>query len=238
MPSEITSDSPKSPRLLNRLRTALRVRHYSRHTETAYVAWTKRFIFFHEVRHPKEMGPVEVNAFLSHLAVAERVSPSTQNQALSALLFLYRHVLHRPLGDLGGVIRARRPRRRPIVLTRDEVKAVLDQLCGDIFVVCSLLYGGGLRLMESLRLRVQDLDFAAREVLIRDGKGGKDRVTVLPGSLVEPLQQHLAGVKTTHEQDVADGWGRVELPYALARKYRHAAREWCCNGYSRSVVAG
>jgi len=190
------------------------------------VAWTKRFIFFHGVRHPREMGPGEVNAFLTHLAVKEQVSASTQNQALSAILFLYRHVLRRPLGDLGGVIRARRPKHLPVVLTRSEVRAVLESLSGDAFMICSLLYGGGLRLMECLRLRIQDVDFSSGEILVREGKGRKDRVTMLPGSLNQPLADHLATVRALHEEDLKEGWGHVPLPHALARKYPNASAEW------------
>ncbi len=226
MPSEHHSSGSQSPRLLDLLRTALRSRHYSLRTERAYVAWTKRFIYFHGVRHPKDMGPGEVNAFLSHLAVEEKVSASTQNQALSAILFLYRNVLGRSLGDLEGVIRARRPKHLPVVLTRAEVRAVLDRLSGDTFLICSLLYGGGLRLMECLRLRIQDIDFGSNEVMVREGKGRKDRVTVLPGSVGESLAQHLATVKAIHEKDLEEGWGRVPLPNALARKYTSASGAW------------
>ncbi|GIV55353.1 MAG: integron integrase [Candidatus Kapaibacterium sp.] len=214
------------PKLLDQVRLALRARHYSRKTEEAYVTWIRRFIFFHGKRHPLEMGEPEVNAFLTHLAVKEHVSSSTQNQALSALLFLYRHVLGRALGDLGEVIRARRPHRLPVVLTREEVKAVLAQLHGDKRLMASLMYGAGLRLMECLRLRVQDIDFSRNEILVRDGKGAKDRVTMLPESLKKPLEEHLRKVKAIHEKDLADGWGRVPLPDALDRKYPNASREW------------
>ncbi len=172
------------------------------------------------------MGEPEVNAFLTHLALKEHVSSSTQNQALSALLFLYRSVLGRELGDLGNVIRARRPKRLPVVLTREEVKAVLAQLTGEKWLMASLMYGAGLRLMECLQLRVQDVDFARNEILIRDGKGAKDRVTMLPVSLKRPLEEHLRRVKAVHEKDLADGWGRVPLPDALERKYPNASRGW------------
>jgi integron integrase len=214
------------PKLLDRLREALRSRHYSRRTVQTYRMWVKRFIYFHNVRHPDEMGESEINAFLTHLAVKERVAASTQNQALSALLFLYRHVLGRKIGDLGEVIRARKPKRMPVVMTREEVKAVLSNLTGDKWLMASLMYGTGVRLMECLRLRVQDVDFSRTEVLVRDGKGAKDRITMLPESLRTPLQDHLKRVKAMHERDLADGWGRVVMPEALDRKYPNASREW------------
>ena len=214
------------PKLLEMVRMAIRTRHYSRRTEEAYVSWIKRFIFFHDKRHPAEMGEVEMNAFLTHLAVNGNVSASTQNQALSALLFLYRHVIGREVGDLGEVIRARKPTRLPVVMTREEVKAVLANLTGDKWLMASLMYGSGLRLMECLRLRVQDIDFSRNEILVRDGKGGKDRVTVLPESLKTPLQDHLKKVKVIHERDLRDGWGRVQIPTALDRKYPNAPTDW------------
>ena len=172
------------------------------------------------------MAEPEINAFLTHLATKEKVSASTQNQALSALLFLYRHVLGREVGDLGEVIRARKPKRLPVVMTRDEVKAVLTNLTGDKWLMASLMYGAGLRLMECLRLRVQDIDFSRNEILVRDGKGAKDRITMLPESLKAPLQQHLKTVKAIHKRDLADGWGRVHLPDALDHKYPNAPKEW------------
>ena len=172
------------------------------------------------------MGEPEINAFLTHLAVKERVAASTQNQALSALLFLYRYVLTREIGDLGGVIRARKPKRMPVVMTREEVKAVLFNLTEDKWLMASLMYGTGLRLMECLRLRVQDIDFSREEILVRDGKGSKDRITMLPESLRTPLQDHLKRVKAMHERDLADGWRRVLMPEALDRKYPNASREW------------
>jgi integron integrase len=215
-----------SPKLLARLHEAIRVRHLSRRTEEAYRHWIRRYLFFHPLRHPQEMGEGEINAFLTHLAVQEKVSASTQNQALSALLFLYRQVIGREVGELGEVIRARKPKRLPVVMTREEVKAVLANLSGDKWLMASLLYGAGLRLMECLRLRVQDIDFSRNEILVRDGKGGKDRVTLLPESLKAPLQEHLKRVQAVQERDLADGWGRVPLPDALDRKYPHAAKEW------------
>jgi integron integrase len=216
----------QQPKLLDRLREALRSRHYSRRTEQCYCHWVKRFIFYHKVRHPAEMAEPEINAFLTHLAVKEKVSASTQNQALSALLYLYRHVLGREVGTLEGLIRARKPKRLPVVMTREEVKAVLSHLSGDKWLMASLMYGAGLRLMECLRLRVQDIDLARHEILVRDGKGAKDRVTMLPDSLKAPLQEHLRGVKTIHDQDLGAGWGRVEMPHALDRKYPNAPTEW------------
>ncbi|MBN1506660.1 MAG: integron integrase [Sedimentisphaerales bacterium] len=208
------------------MREALRSRHYSRRTEQTYCHWVKRFIYFHNVRHPAEMAEPQINAFLTHLAVKEKVSASTQNQALSALLFLYRHVIGREIGNLGEVIRARRPTRLPVVMTREEVKAVLANLAGDKWLMASLMYGAGLRLMEGLRLRVQDIDFSRNEILVRDGKGAKDRITMLPESLKAPLQDHLKQVKVIHEQDLAEGWGRVLMPDALDRKYPNAPADW------------
>jgi len=216
----------RPPKLLEQMREALRARHYSLRTERAYCAWVRRFIYFHHVRHPAEMGEQEINAFLTHLAVAENVSASTQNQALAALLFLYRHVLGREVGDLDGVIRARRNVNTPVVMTRGEVRDVLGRLAGDKWLIASLLYGCGLRLLECLRLRVKDIDFSRGEITVHDGKGGKDRVTMLPASLSTPLQEHLRLVKITHDSDLADGWGRVVLPVALDRKYPNAPADW------------
>jgi integron integrase len=186
----------------------------------------KRFIFFQHVRHPAEMAEPEINTFLTHLAVREKVSASTQNQALSALLFLYRHVLGRQLGDLGHVVRARRPKRLPVVLTRPEGKAVLGNLTGDKWLMASLMYGAGLRLLECLRLRVQAVDLAAGQITVRDGKGFQDRRTMLPEALKGPLQEHLVRVRQIHQRDLAEGSGRVAMPYALARKYPNAASAW------------
>lgn len=225
-PASITTDSSPSPKLLDQMRAALRVRHYSRRTEETYCQWVKQFIFYHHVRHPAEMAEPEINAFLSHLAVNKKVSASTQNQALCALLFLYRHVLSRDIGDLGEVIRARKPTRLPTVMTQAEVKAVLDSLVADRWLVASLLYGAGLRLMECLRLRVQDIEFSRCEIHIHDGKGAKDRITMLPDKIKAPLQEHLKKVRMIHEKDLAEGWGGVELPTALARKYPSAPAEW------------
>jgi len=220
------SETDRKPKLMDRLHEALRSRHYSRRTEQTYCHWVKRFIFFHKVRHPAEMAEPEINAFLIHLAVKEKVSASTQNQALSALLFLYRHVIGREVGDLGKVIRARKPKRLPVVMTRDEVKDVLSNLTDDKWLMSSLMYGAGLRLMECLRLRVQDIDFSRNEILVRDGKGAKDRITMLPESLKAPILEHLKKVKAIHEKDLSEGWGRVQMPDALDRKYPNAPKEW------------
>jgi integron integrase len=208
------------------VRQAIRAQHYSLRTEQAYVAWIKRFIFFHGVRHPAEMGEQEIRQFLSDLAVNEKVSASTQNQALNALLFLYQHVLNQPIGWVGDVVRAKRPKRLPVVLTRQEVRAILAQLEGAPLLVCTLLYGAGLRLSEALRTRVKDVDFVRNEVVVRDGKGEKDRVTMLPAAVKEPLLQHLEQVRRVHQADLKAGLGRAHLPYALARKYVNADREW------------
>ncbi len=215
-----------APKLLDQLREALRARHYSPRTERAYCSWARRFIYFHRLRHPAEMGQPEINAFLTHLAVEEDVSASTQNQALSALLFLYRHVLGTDIADLHGVVRARRSRHLPVVMTREEVRLVLDQLTGDRCLVASLLYGSGLRLMECLRLRVKDVDFSRSEITVRDAKSRNDRVTMLPTSIETPLRDHLRLVKKTHDGDLAAGLGRVPLPDALDRKYPNAPAEW------------
>jgi integron integrase len=212
--------------LMDQMRHALRSRHYSRRTEQAYCRWVRRFIYFHGLRHPAEMAAPEINAFLTHLAVTEKVSASTQTQALSALLFLYRHVIGQAVGDLGDLIRARKSVRLPVVLTREEVRAVLGQLEGERWLMASLLYGSGLRLMECLHLRVLDLELARSELVVRDGKGGKDRVTMLPGSLREPVREHLAQVKLVHLRDLKDGLGRVALPQALERKYPSAPTDW------------
>ncbi|WP_231598140.1 integron integrase [Synechococcus sp. CBW1002] len=210
---------------MDRYREELQVRHYARRTISTYSQWVKRFLHFHGMRHPREMGEQEINAFLSHLATVGQVSSSTQNQALSALLFLYRHVLGGDVGNLEGVVRARQPKRLPVVFTVAETKAVLQQLEGTEQLVAQMLYGGGLRLMEALRLRVQDVDFEARHVTVRSGKGDKDRITVLPTSLAEPLQAHLKAVRQIHCADLEAGWGRVLLPMALGRKYPNAALE-------------
>ncbi len=215
-----------SSALFERLERELRARHYARRTEQAYGHWIRRFTRFYHGRPPAEMAEPEINRFLTHLAVTEKISASTQNQALAALLFLYRHVIGRDIGDLGEVIRARKPERLPVVMTREEVRAVLANLTGDKWLMASIMYGAGLRLMECLRLRVQDIDYARSELLIRDGKGAKDRMTMLPESVKAPLQDHLQQVQAVHQQDLAEGWGRVVLPHALDRKYPNASRDW------------
>lgn len=220
------SQSPNPPKLLDLLRNALRTRHCSRRTEQAYSQWVRRFIGFHGMRHPKELGEPEINEFLTNLAVHHKVSASTQNQALAALLFLYRHVLERPVGQLEGVVRAKRSIRLPVVLTRAEVRAVLERMQGDRRLVAALLYGAGLRLMEALMLRVQDLDFEMQTLTVRSGKGDKDRVGILPRSQQAPLREHLKRVREIHVQDLNAGWGRVALPDAVVRKYPGAPTDW------------
>jgi integron integrase len=222
-------DTPKAvqkPKLLDRVRAVARVRHLSLRTEQAYSDWIRRFILFHRKRHPEQMGAEEIQLFLSHLAVEGQVSASTQNVALCALLFLYRDVLQVELPYVEGIQRAKRPIRVPVVFTRTEVSSLLSCLSGTYGLVAGLLYGSGLRLMEAARLRVKDVDFEYMEILVRDGKGEKDRRTILARPLAEPLRRHLERVRLLHEQDLSEGFGEVYLPYALARKYPAAAREW------------
>ena len=214
------------PKLLDRLGQAIRVRHYSPRTEISYRYWVPRFILFHGKRHPSGLAAPEIAAYLNHLAVSENVAASTQNQALSAIVFLYRNVLEQEAPRLEDLIRARKPRRLPVVLTASEVRAVLERLEGRIRLIASLLYGSGLRLLECLALRVKDVDFARLEIRVRDGKGRKDRVTPLPRALVGPLQMQLAAAREIHGRDVALGFGEALLPAALARKYPSAGREW------------
>ena len=214
------------PRLLDRVRERIRYKHYSLRTEESYVQWIRRFIMFHDKRHPSEMGAPEVEAFLTSLAVEGNVAASTQNQARSALLFLYKEVLGSALPWLDNVEQAKKPRRLPVVLTEDEVRSVLALLDGVAWLAAALLYGAGLRLMECMRLRVQDIDFKRREILVRDGKGFKDRVTMLPAKTAALLQKHLEVVRAMHQQDLAEGFGEVYLPYALERKYPNAGKSW------------
>ena len=219
-------ETPRSPKLLDQMRDALRARHYSPRTEKTYISWVARFIRFHKMRHPKDMGEPEINEFVTYLAVDKKVSSSTQTQALSAVLFLYRYVFGLDIGDLGYIVRARKPHHIPVVMTRAETQAVLSKMSGDLLLMASLLYGSGLRLTECLHLRVQDLDLEGGEVVVFNGKGNKDRLTVLPDSLKAPLREHLAGVKALHDRDLADGFGRVVLSEALQRKYPRAAVDW------------
>ena len=219
-------DIPAPPRLLERVHEIIRRKHYSIRTEQAYVDWIKRFIRFHDKRHPKDLSATEVEAFLTYLAVDRDVSASTQNQAQSALLFLYREVLGVELAWLDGVARAKTPTKLPVVLTVDEVTRILDRLTGTHRLIGRLMYGTGLRILEALRLRVKDVEFQRGEILVRDGKGFKDRVTVLPRGLTRPLHVHLKDVAVVHKQDLDDGFGAVWLPFALARKYPAAPREW------------
>jgi len=214
------------PKLLDRVRERIRFKHYSVRTEEVYVQWVKRFVLHHGKRHPAQMGAAEVEAFLTHLAVAGRVSAATQNQARSALLFLYKEVLGSALPWLDNVEQAKRPKRLPVVLTPDEARALMARLDGAHWLVAALLYGAGLRLMEALRLRVQDIDFKRREIVVRQGKGFKDRVTMLPEAALGRLADHLLAVRALHAQDLAEGFGEVYLPYALDRKYPGAGREW------------
>jgi integron integrase len=213
-------------RLLDRVRAAIRARHYSRRTEDAYVGWIRRFVLYHGKRHPAEMAAPEITGFLTALAVDGHVASSTQNQALSALLFLYRDVLEQDIPWIDGIVRARRPERLPVVLTRDEVRALLSRLEGPTRLMAYLMYGGGLRLLECCRLRVQDLDFGANQIVVRAGKGDKDRVTMLPAAVKAELVRHLGAMQAQHRLDVLRGAGWVELPTALARKYPNAGRDW------------
>jgi integron integrase len=233
------SDSPRAPvvigatpppagepKLLDRLRRALRVRHRSPRTEQAYVHWVRRYIVFHGKRHPRELGRAEITAFLSHLAVERKVSASTQTQALSALLFLYKHVLQQPFDWLDQVARAKKPVRVPVVLTRAKTAAVLECLTGSYWLIASLLYGSGLRLLEACELRIKDIDLDRRELTIRDGKGRKDRRTMLAEHLVVPLRHHIDRVRTLHDRDLRQGAGHVHLPDAFGRKSPLASRDW------------
>jgi integron integrase len=218
--------SSGKPKLLEQVRQVIRKRHYSDRTEKAYVHWIKRFIFFHNKRHPVEMAEPEIARFLSSLASESHVSASTQNQALNALLFLYREVLNKDIGYVNGVVRAKRPHRLPVVLTRQEVRSILGVLNSSDWLMAMLLYGAGLRLMECLRLRVKDIDFTTNQIVVRAGKGDKDRHTMLPTAVKEPLAKHLDLMKQQHQRDLDRGLGRVALPNALERKYPNARKEW------------
>jgi integron integrase len=225
-PTVLAASAGDKPKLLDQVRDVIRRKHYSIRTEQAYVDWIKRFIIYHNKRHPAGMAEEDVAQFLTHLARDLNVAASTQNQALSALLFLYKEVLKQEIGWLQKVERARKPAKLPIVLTRPEVKQIFAHLHGTPKLMAGLLYGSGLRLMECVRLRVKDIDFALAQITVRDAKGGKDRVTMLPLNLSEPLRRYLLRVKAQHEQDIEDGFGTVHLPFALGRKLPSAAREW------------
>lgn len=213
-------------KLLDQVREKIRLKHLSLRTESAYIYWIKRYILHHNKRHPLQMGEHEVTAFLSHLAQQESVSPSTQNQALNALLFLYEKVLHKKLGNLTNVARANRPKRLPVVFTQKEIEQIFSHLHGDHRLIAQLLYGSGLRLLEALRLRICDLDFEKNTITVRQGKGNKDRITMLPLAVKEQLQRQLQKVKLIHDQDCEEGFGEVHLPYALSKKFPHAAKEF------------
>ena len=223
---QTSANQTQPPKLLDQVVAKMRVKHYSLRTEKSYVDWIKRYIWHFDKRHPKDMGATEVEAFLTHLAVTRNVSASTQNQAKSALLYLYKEVLGVELPWLDNVTQAKVPQRLPVVLTQAEVQAVLSRMDGTMWLIASLLYGSGLRIMEALRLRVKDVDFAQREILVREGKGFKDRVTMLPLSLVEPLKAHLLKVQALHQDDLSAGHGDVFMPMALDRKYPNGGKSW------------
>lgn len=220
------NDSAPKRKFLDQLRDILRTKHYSYSTEQTYVGWVRRYILFHNKRHPQDMGEKEVEEFLTHLAVVENVSASTQNQALCALVFTYRYLLKQPLGESIEAVRAKRPKHLPVVLTVQETRSLLQKMNGIPLLVAQLLYGSGLRLMEGLRLRVKDIDFGQQQIIVRDAKGYQDRITLLPASVVDALNAHLRDVRYLHEKDLQEGYGQVYLPYALERKYRKADRDW------------
>ncbi|PZO11859.1 MAG: integron integrase [Leptolyngbya foveolarum] len=217
---------PRSKKLLDQVREVIRVKHYSYRTEETYVQWIRRYILFHDKRHHKDMGVPEIEKFLTHLAVTQQVSAATQNQALSALLFLYRQVLCQPLDERIEAVRAKRSTKLPTVLTPEEVASVLQQMSGVHRLIAQLLYGSGLRLRETMQLRIKDLDFSQHQIVVRDAKGQNSRVTMLPERVVPTLKEHLQRVKRIHEQDLEQGYGAVNLPFALARKYPNANRQW------------
>ena len=222
----VPTSKPKQKKLLDQVRDAIRTKHYSARTEKTYIDWIRRYIIFHNKRHPKEMSVPEVQAYITHLATQDKVSASTQNQALSAITFLYKHVLNKELNFPTNTIRPERSKPLPVVLTQQEAKSVIDNLNGAPKIMAKILYGGGLRLMECLRLRVKDIDFGNHQIIIRQGKGEKDRFTVLPDSVIEELRAHLLVVKAIHEKDIKEGFGETSLPYALEKKYRSASKEW------------
>jgi integron integrase len=216
---------PARSKLLDQVRAAIRVKHYSRRTEEAYVSWIKKFILFHKKRNPAEMGEKEIGEFLSHLAVKGNVAASTQNQALCSIVFLYKHVLDKDIGEFENLVWAKRPQKLPEVFTPDEVERVLNNLKGVFWLMGILMYGAGLRIIECLRLRVKDIDFAYKKITVREGKGEKDRVTMLPELCIEPLKKHLQKVKELHDKDLKEGFGTVYMPYALAKKFPNANKE-------------
>lgn len=220
------TSNDKKPRLIEQVRNVIRCKHYSIRTEQSYIDWIKRYIYYHDKKHPKDLGAEHIGAFLSHLAMERNVAASTQNQALCAIVFLYKEVLNIEPGDFSDLIRAKKPAKLPVVFTRREVKEILVQLSGVEWLMGQLLYGAGLRVLECMRLRVKDIDFDYRQIIIRDGKGSKDRVTMLPDLIIPELQRHLEKVKLIHERDLKEGFGTVYLPYALERKYKSANREW------------
>jgi integron integrase len=213
-------------KLLDQIRDFIRARHLSLRTEQAYLQWIKRFILFHHKRHPAQMGAAEVNQFLTYLAVNANVAASTQNQALNAVIFMYKQFMERDIGDLGAYIRAKRTEKMPVVLSQEEARSVLNHLHGAYKLMAALMYGSGLRLMECVRLRIKDVDFKYHRLTVRDGKGNKDRITMLPQTLVEPLRIQINKVKNIHRQDLQDGFGSVYLPFALSRKYKYADTSW------------
>ena len=223
---KVTPQHPQGKKILDQVSDAIRLKHYSYRTEQTYREWVKRYILFHNKRHPSEMGAPEVQAFLSHLATEKKVAASTQNQALSAILFLYRHVLLKPMDIPADTIRAEKSKTLPTVLTHPEAMAVINRMRDVPQLMAKILYGSGLRLMECIRLRVKDIDFGNHQIVVRDGKGEDDRLTLLPDSLISELQFHLQTVALIHQKDLKKGFGEVYLPYALARKYPTAAREW------------
>jgi integron integrase len=223
----VTNQQKPQKKLLEQYQDAIRTKQYSPRTGETYIQWVREYILYHKKRHPKEMGPAEINQFITHLAAERNVAPSTQNQAISAILFLYRHVLHIPLEEklLAG-FRPQRAKNIPTVLSKEEARRVIAQLQGANKLAAQIMYGSGLRIMECLRLRVKDMDFANHQVVVRDGKGGDDRITPLPDTLVEPLKRQLQYAKALHQQDLAEGYGSVYLPYAIEQKYKNAHKEW------------
>ena len=214
------------PKLLDQVRNLIRLKHYSIRTEETYVGWIKRYIYFHNRRNPKDMGEKEIRQFLTDLAVNQKVAAATQNQAFNALLFLYRDVLKQEFEDLGDVVRAKKSRKLPVVFSKSEIRKIINQLEGRNWLMGQLMYGAGLRVMECVRLRIKDVDFGYRQIVVRDGKGGKDRITMLPDLVTDNLKRHLEKAKDIHEIDLKAGFGTVYMPYALERKYKHADRSW------------